>query len=241
MNQESGDFTASGNVSSTRVADSKPGTGGGMLARGEPLQAKAASMVSTRGNRHIVYDGKAVLWQTGNRLEATRITIDRDAKALDAQGAVVSQFLDKKTNPKTGRAPVTVVRASTLRYEEDGKVAHYRGPVRLIRDAMDVKSRELRAWMSDDETGDSSLDRTFADGAVEIFQAEPGRTRRGTSEHAEYYIGDEKVILNGGIAQMVDSRQGTTRGKQLTYWTNNDTLQVEGALTQPVVSRIQRK
>ena len=88
---------------------------------------------------------------------------------------------------------------------------------------------------------ESSLDRAFADGAVEIFEASPGRTRRGTAEHSEYYVAGEKLILSGGIAQMIDSKDGTTRGKQLTYFAGNDTLQVEGAITQPVVSRIRRK
>ena len=127
-------------------------------------------------------------------------------------------------------------------------MAQYEGPVRLIRDLLDVKSRQLRAWLTpesdnkegDNKDGDGTLHHAFADGAVEIFQAQDGRTRRGTGEHAEFWIAEDKVILNGGVAQMVDSLKGSTRGRQLTFSSRNDTLQVEGAPAQPAASRIRR-
>lgn len=245
MNQESGDFTADGKVSSTRLPDKKPGAAPGkpnaMLAQDEPMQATADRMISTEGNKRVVYEGNATLWQTANRLQGKRAVIDRDAKTLVAEGGVVTQFLDKKPNPRTKHVVNTVVRAEKMEYRDAERVAYYTGGARMIRDDMDVKSRELRAWLVEDANGDSTLDRAFADGSVEIFQASPERTRRGSSEHAEYYVAGEKLILNGGIAQMVDSVDGITRGKQLTYYAGNDTLQVEGAITQPVVSRIRRK
>jgi lipopolysaccharide export system protein LptA len=122
-------------------------------------------------------------------------------------------------------------------------VAVYKGPVRLIREEMDVKSRDLTAWLNESkkEANESTLNHAFADGDVEIFQTAGDRTRRSHSEHAEFYVAEDKVILNGeGIAQVVDSVKGTTRGKQLTYYSRNDTIQVEGATTQPAVSRIRR-
>ena len=52
MNQMSGDFTAEGNVSSTRLPDkTKDDTGGGgMLSEDEPLHARAKKMVSEDNN-----------------------------------------------------------------------------------------------------------------------------------------------------------------------------------------------
>jgi lipopolysaccharide export system protein LptA len=244
MHQETGDFTAEGKVSSTRLPDKKPDAAAkpnAMLAQDEPMQATADRMTSTERNQRVVYEGNATLWQTANRLQARRAVIDRTAKTLVAEGGVVSQFLDKKPNPRTKHVVNTVVRAEKLEYRDAERLAHYTGGARMIRDDLDVKSRELRAWLVEDAKGDSTLDRAFADGAVEIFQASPDRTRRGSSEHAEYYTAGEKLILNGGIAQMIDSVDGTTRGKQLTYFAGNDTLLVEGAITQPVVSRIRRK
>ncbi|MBK5293795.1 MAG: LPS export ABC transporter periplasmic protein LptC [Acidobacteriia bacterium] len=247
MNQASGDFTAVGKVESSRLPE-KQSSSGGMLAQDEPMQAKAARMVSTGGNQHIVYEGDAVLWQTTNRLQADRVVIQRKDQKLLASGKVVSQFLDnKKTRKKdeTAEPVLTLVRSDTLDYDDRQKMAWYKGHVRLLRGGMDVKSKELRAFLeeekNDKEQAGSSLNRAFADGDVEIFQAAPGRTRRGSSEHAEYYVADEKVILKGGNPQMVDSVKGTTRGRELTYWANSDSLQVDGAPAQPVVSKIRRK
>jgi lipopolysaccharide transport protein LptA len=202
-------------------------------------------MSSTNQNRRILYEGKAVLWQAGNRLQAHRVVIDRASQNLQAEGNVVSQFLDQRpSNKKTGRNEMayTTIRAGSLDYNDKEKLAWYRGGVRLVRDAMDVKSRELRAWLKADAAdGDSKLDRAFADGAVEIFQADGGRTRKGTSEHAEYYVSESKVILTGGEPTLVDSQKGNTRGKKLTYWANDDSLQVEGEAGKPAVSNIRRK
>ena len=248
MHQDTGDFVAEGKVSSTRLPDSKPGAAASapkpnaMLAQDEPMQATADHMTSSDGNKRVVYEGNAMLWQTANRLQARRVTIDRTAKTLSAEGGVVSQFLDKKPNARTGRTANTVVRSEKLEYRDADRLAHYTGGARMIRDDLDVKGQQIHAWLTaEDAKGGSSLDRAFVDGAADIFQASPARTRRGNSEHAEYYVAEEKLILNGGIAQMTDSVDGVTRGKQLTYFAGNDTLQIEGAIAQPAVSRIRRK
>jgi lipopolysaccharide export system protein LptA len=67
------------------------------------------------------------------------------------------------------------------------------------------------------------------------------RTRTSTSEHAEYYAGDEKVVLNGGDPQLVDTVKGHTRGKELTWFSNDDRLIVDGAAGDPVKSTIRKK
>jgi lipopolysaccharide export system protein LptA len=76
---------------------------------------------------------------------------------------------------------------------------------------------------------------------VKIVDTTAARTRTGTSEHAEYYVADAKVILNGGEPTLVDSVKGTTRGRQLTYFSESDKLIVEGGDDQPVKSRILKK
>lgn len=249
LDQKTGSYTATGNVASTRLPDSKEQTksapGTTMLARDQPMQAKAARMISEDGNKRIVYEGSAVLWQAANRLQADRVEIDRNKRVLIANGSVVSQFLDNRPNPKSGKQGFTVVRSSGLVYREAERLAHYTGGSRMIREGMDVRSRELRAWLNEEKPGapqrDSSLDRAFADGDVEIDHVQPDRTRRGLSEHAEYHVSEEKVILNGGNPQLHDSVKGISRGKQITYFTGKEALQVQGAQTQPVVTRIKRK
>ena len=253
MNQKTGDFTAEGHVSSTRMPD-KQGASSAMLSSEDPMQAKAARMVSTNKNLLIRYDGGAVAWQGANRVQADHIEIDRDEGVLKAHGHVISQFVDKpKDDSAAGSAPgaatippqapvFTLVKAGDLEYTEDDRVALYSGGVVLNRPGMTVKANRIRAFLNDaDSDEDSSLNHAIADGAVEIVQATPQRTRTGRSEHAEYYADVQKVILEKGAPEMVDSVKGSTRGMQLTYYANDDRLVVNGQEAKPASSIIYRR
>ena len=244
MRQTTGDLRADGNVTSTRLPEKKKqqAPAGAMLSSDEPLQAKAAHMTSSDDNLQIRYEGAALMWQGANRLQADRIDIDRKSGKLEAQGNVTSQLLDKAATAKQKRGSIfTIVKAPQMVYLDKERLAHYRGGVELTRETMVVNSRELRAFLTNEEKGGSSLDRAFADGSVKIVDTRPQRTRTGTSEHAEYYVGDAKVLLQGGQPQLVDSAKGTTKGREITYFSNTDKLLVEGAQNQPVESRILKK
>lgn len=259
MNQKTSDVVAEGNVSSMRMPDRK-GSSSAMLDKDQPMQGKANKMTTADSNLQIHYEGNAVVWQGPNRIQADRIDIDRDNEALKAAGHVISTFVDRQKPPKeskndtkkdadkkeasakpaTPAAPVfTVVRAPELTYTDEDRMAYYKGGVILNKPGMNVKSRELKAFLNESDA-DNSVDKAFADGAVEIVQTTPKRTRTGTGEHAEYYVKEEKVILEGGQPLMVDSLKGNTRGKQLTYFANSDKLLVNGVESQRATSTILR-
>jgi lipopolysaccharide export system protein LptA len=110
----------------------------------------------------------------------------------------------------------------------------------MTRTATEVKAAELRAQLAAGDSG-SRLEKALADGRVEILHSAPGRNRRATGEHAEYYPGEEKILLYGGSPLLVDSQRGSTKGNQLTWFANNDRLLVDGREDQPAMSRILRK
>jgi lipopolysaccharide export system protein LptA len=101
-----------------------------------------------------------------------------------------------------------------------------------------VKSKELRAYLTNGS--DSSLDKAYADGAVEIVQAAPARTKTGLGDHGEYYAADQKVVLRGAPAKMTDSISGVSQGRELTYFANDDRLLGNGVTEDPVKTRINR-
>ncbi|MGH9646803.1 MAG: LPS export ABC transporter periplasmic protein LptC [Bryobacteraceae bacterium] len=256
MNQKSGDYTADGHVSSTRQPDRK-GASSAMLSNDEVMQAVADKMISTGENKHIRYEGHARAWQGANRVDADRIEIDRDRRVMEAHGKVISQFADKSpdksqekkqekgSRSKAPAAPIfTVVRATDLVYTEETRLAVYQGGVVLTRPSLTVNSHELKAFLKPADS-DSSLDKAFADGAVKIVSVlntvKPARTRTGTSEHAEYYADDQKVILQKGQPLLVDSVKGNAAGEQLTWWANNDRLLVEGEANKPAQGTIRKK
>jgi lipopolysaccharide export system protein LptA len=235
---------------------------GSLLSTNQPLQAKAHRMVSSENNQKIQYDGGAVLWQGANRLEADRVDIDRKEKVLVAQGRVVSQIADQdnkapqlspdakaavpakpaapSAKASTGAPVFTTIKSPSLVYTDKDRLAFYKGGVLLNRPDMEVKSQELRAYLRNEES-ESGLEKMFADGKVQIDRSGKGRTRQGSSEHAEYYVDDEKVLLTGGQPQFTDNLKGTTRGRQITYYSGEDKLVVDGAEQEPAKSRILRK
>jgi lipopolysaccharide export system protein LptA len=268
MNQANGDMDASGHVVSTHEPDRNAKAGTSMLDDTEAMQATADKMITRENNTRVHYEGHAVMWQGANRISANTIDIDRDEQTLHAVGNVVSELVDNSPDDKsqtqtaqskppqpannagamaskTDTAPVfTVVHAPEMFYRDDKRVALYKGGVKLVRDTMTVKSKELRALLtpkSEKENDESSLDHAVADGNVVIVAVKPGRTRTGTSEHCEYYTKDDKVILNGGAPQMVDSYKGITKGRQLTYYSDDDRLVVEGQKDQLAYTQMKKK
>ncbi len=260
MNQMTGDFTAEGHVTSTRLPDKKKDDsgGGGMLSEDEPLHARANKMISKDNNLDIRYEGDAVLWQGADRLEAETVEIDRNDNLLKAHGHVLSQLLDKTNDedtakdgkPKPDPTPkgatkaslrvFTIVRAPDLNYNDDTRLAHYSGGATLERPNMTVKGQDILAFLRND-SDDSSLDHATADGHVEVHETALDRTRDAASEHAEYYVDEDKVILEGGQPRFIDSMHGTTRGKKLTWYSSDDRLVVDGVAQQPVKSVLHRK
>ena len=252
LDQNSGDMTAEGRVSSTRLPDKsekkKKATNSSMLEPDEAVQARADRMTVRDSNTQIVYDGNAIMWQGSNRIQARNIHVDREEERLTAKGSVVSTFLDKpkedKDKKKTGKKPAqavfTVVRAPEMIYTDEDKLSYYKGGVELVRPNMKVTSRELRAFLKKDDNS-TSLEKAYADGDAVIVQNGPNRTRRGTGEHAIYEVSEEKVTLEGGSPQFVDSLKGTTRGQKLTWFSNDDRLLVDGVPAKPAVSVIRRK
>jgi hypothetical protein len=90
-----------------------------------------------------------------------------------------------------------------------------------------------------------ALDKAFADGTVKIVSVDTAknarRTRTGLSEHAEYTLTDQKLLLEGGQPQLLDSEKGKTTGKQLTWFANNDRLLVDGEEQKPAVSTLRKR
>jgi len=127
-----------------------------------------------------------------------------------------------------------------LVYTDEDRVAHYSGGVLLNRGGLQMKANDLRSWLAE-EGADNRLQKAFGDGAVQIVQSGPIRTRTGTSEHAEYYTDDDKIVLRGGDPTMNDSLRGNTRGAELTYYSDDDRLLVTGSDGKPAISHIRRK
>jgi lipopolysaccharide export system protein LptA len=224
-----------------------------MLSGDRPLQAQARKMDSRNHNRSMHYEGDVTMWQGANRIQGDTIDVDREKKTLVADGHVVTNLWeepkDDPKNPSGKKKPaadpvLTVVHAPHLVYTEENRLAVYTGGVLLNRPGLDVKSKEIRAFLADSGS-DSRLEKAFADGAVQITQTSREGTRIGTSEHAEYYTADQRVFLRDGRPKLVEhainGKDKETEGNDLTYFANDGRLLSNGSRTQPGQSQIKRK
>lgn len=248
LEQLTGQMAATGNVTSTRLPDKKANQkqSDTLLSNKEPMQARAARMVTFDDSQRIRYEGDAVVWQGASRVAGDSVLIDRTAQRLEAAGRVFTQFPDRKGESASAatRNVMTTVKADRFVYDGKTKVADYAGRVHMERPTLTVDSRRLRAWFVEsprkDGTTQSELDRMFADGAVTFLDRNRQRTRTGSSEHAEYYPREEKTILTGGNPVVNDSVRGITRGDVITWISREDRLIVDNTGSGPSVSRIKR-
>ena len=240
LDQRTGDFTAEGNVNSSRMPDKSQKQGSQMLSGDQPLQAQARRMTSANRNRAIHYEGNVVMWQGANRITAETIDVDREKRSLIADRNVVSNLWEEnKSDPKKPQT-LTVVHAPHLVYTDDNRLANYTGGVHLVRPNMDIVSKELRAFLAE-EGSDSRLEKAFADGAVRIVAVAPDRTRTFTGEHSEYYTEEQKVTMTGGRPHFSDTLGNSNTAEKLTYFANDGRLLSDGPSNQPSESRLFRK
>jgi lipopolysaccharide export system protein LptA len=186
LHQQSGDMDATGNVASTHEPDQqKEGqTEGSLLDEHRPLQARADNMKTQDHNLKVTYEGRAVLWQGANRLQADLVDIDRAAHTIHATGHVISQSADRQppdqsdtaaengqvrlknvsaaaaNPPQSQPKPIiyTLVHAPKMVYRDDTRVAHYTGGVTLVHDKTTVESKELRAFLTKDGSNKAAGD-----------------------------------------------------------------------------------
>jgi lipopolysaccharide export system protein LptA len=254
LDERTGDFTAEGSVKSSRLPDKDQKKNSEMLSGDEPLQAMARKMDSRDRNRTIHYEGAVTMWQGANRIQAETVDLDRQKRTLVADKNVVTNLWEepkedeKKKAAKSPAAPapavLTVVRAAHLVYTEENRLAVYTGGVLLNRPGLQVKGKELRAFLAESGS-DSRLEKAFADGAVEILQSSKDADRNGTGDHGEFYTEDQKIVLRAPKAKMVltpknGARPSSSEGTELTYLVNDDRLLVTGAPSEPANNRIVR-
>jgi lipopolysaccharide export system protein LptA len=252
IDEKSGNFNATGHVSTSRLPEKdKDESSADLLSGDQPIQGRAAHMTSADKNKVVHYDGDVILWQGSDRIQASVVDIDRNKHVLIADGKVTTQLIDKakKDQPPPDSLPFTVVKSAHMVYADQTRIADYTGGALMNRPGLRAKGTEIRAFLSekkdDDEGSDddsnSRLDKALLDGDVEIVDSSPKRKRTGTGNHAEYYTQDERIILHGNLALLVDSLKGTSTGAELTYKTADEKLEVTKAPDKQVKSHLKRK
>ena len=245
--KSSGEIRADGGVQSSDFA--VKGTSPQLAAM--PANISADMLRANSKTGRALYVGHARLWQGDSVLEADSIELLRDAKTLNASGnvrAVFPQSPGPEATPARAltvqqRAPNKVklwhITAGTLTYNEAENRAHLGKNVVAQSAEQEIRAPQMDLYFTRSEksatapsgaatlatapTGAQQISRAVATGGVMVVQG----TRRATAERGEYSAVDGKFVMSGGNPTIFDASEGTTSGRQLTFFLADDTIIVD--------------
>jgi len=239
--QTTGEIRAEGGVRST---DFSPKGSGAQLAA-VPANISAESMQANSKTGRALYTGHARLWQGDSVMEADSIELLREARVMNAIGHVRAVFpqaagqsqaqtVAVQAGPKKPR--LWHVKSGTLTYRDAESRAHLEKNVAAqsaeqIMHAAAVDLYFTRAGKLNSNAANFSAPANPAPGAQQVSRAvgtgdvivEQG-TRKATAERGEYSATDGKFVMSGGNPTIYDAVEGTTTGRELTFFLADDTI-----------------
>jgi len=245
--QSSGEIRADGGVRSTDFRSK----GNSPQLAAVPANISADTLRANSNTGRGLYTRHARLWQGNSVMEADSIEILRETKVMNASGNVHAVFPQSPgqspaqalavRQPASRKPKLWHITAETLSYSEIENRAHLeknvvaksaeqeiRAPVMDLYFAKSDKDPPLAAGVpssatTNAQTGAQQISRAVATGSVIVEQG----TRRATAERGEYSAADGKFVMSGGNPTIFDASEGTTTGRQLTFFLADDTIIVD--------------
>jgi lipopolysaccharide export system protein LptA len=220
--QATGDVEAEGGVRSTEFS----GQSGTMHLSSLPASITADHLQGNSKTGRALYAGRARLWQGPSVLEADSIELLRGTRVMNAVGNVRGVFQQAVTVPAPNKKPgLWHVSSGTLTYWDADSRAHLEKNVVVQSEDQRMRGPVLDLFFTrgDGNGGASQISRAVGTGGVIVEQGD----RRGTAEKGVYTAADQKFVLSGGKPTLFDPEQGTTSGRELTFFLADDTIMVD--------------
>jgi lipopolysaccharide export system protein LptA len=217
-----------------------------------PANISAEAMNGNSKTGRVIYTGHARLWQGDSVMEADSIELLRPERRLNATGNVRAVFPQAPASAKpaaalrTSKQPILWhARAANMSYWDQEDRARLEQGVTIESELQRMKSDILELYFTRDAMratkgkngggtqgtsavipealGAQQISRAVATGGVTVQQGE----RRATAEQGEYIAADGKFVMSGGKPTIFDSTEGTTTGRQLTFFLADATIVVD--------------
>ena len=212
----------------------------------QPAHISAEKMTASRQANRAVYTGHARLWQGDAVIQAESIELRQTERVLLASGNVNARLPQVEGQPGgqgAGRATpvaassggaatatgtskdgpvVWAVRAARMTYRSADAVAELNQNV-IAESRLGKLAAPHMDLILSETNGVQQLSKTVSTGGVTVWQ----QARKGTSERAEYTAADGRFVLSGGNPTLFDADQGTTTGRELTFFLADDTILVD--------------
>jgi LPS export ABC transporter protein LptC len=245
FNQITGDIRAEGGVRSTDFS----AKGSAIQLAPVPVNLSSDSMQANSKAGKAVYAGHARMWQGDSVMEANSIELLRETKVLNAVGNVRAVFPQTPgpqpaqtmtVQANTKKPNLWHVTAGTLNYRDAESRAHLeknvvaqstdqimRAPVVDLYFTRSVPANSSATSGSppgiNPTTGAQQISRAIGTGGVVVEEGD----RKAAAERGEYIAADGKFVMSGGNPTIYDASEGTTTGRQLTFFLADDTIIVD--------------
>jgi LPS export ABC transporter protein LptC len=244
FNQITGDIRAEGGVRSTDFS----ARASAIQLAPVPVNITSDSMLANSKAGRALYTGHARMWQGDSVMEANSIELLRESKVLNAVGNVRAVFPQTPGQPGTQtmtvQAPVKKpnlwhVTAGTLNYRDAESRARLeknvvaqsadqtmRAPVvdlYFTRSAAANPTAISGPAGANPTAGAQQISRAVGTGGVVVEEGD----RKATAERGEYIAADGEFVMTGGNPTIYDASEGTTTGRQLTFFLADDTIIVD--------------
>jgi lipopolysaccharide export system protein LptA len=247
-----GEAVAEGDVKTT-YSQLKQQPGGALLAASAPVHVTAASMTATESGGVAVYRGTAQfpsqsgggqglvrLWQGANAIQAPviefrskeRTVLAKSGGVQEPGGPGVSTILVQQD--RAGKATPVRISARSLSYVDSERRIRFEGNVEIHAEDSVVEAAQVDAYLQRNRQtaggspsatgGPSEIERVVASEGVLVQQGE----RRATGDSLVYTAENKKFVMKGQPASIFDAERGKITADSLTFYSRNDTVQVEG-------------
>jgi lipopolysaccharide export system protein LptA len=226
--QATGDVEAKGGVRSTVFSGQ---TGTLNLSSSLPANITADHLQGNSQAGRALYTGHARLWQGPSVLEADSIELLRGTRVMNVVGNVRGVFQPETAAPTAGgpaarqQPALWHVSSGTLTYWDAENRAHLEKNVVVQSEDQRMRGPVLDLVFTHGAAngGASQISRAVGIGGVIVEQG----ARRGAAEQGVYTATDQKFVLSGGKPTLFDPEQGTTSGRELTFFLADDTIIVD--------------
>jgi len=134
--------------------------------------------------------------------------------------------------PGPGEPVIWAVRAARLLYRSADSVAGLDEGVRAESRLGRISAPHMDLFLAE-TNGVRQLSKAVSTGGVTVWQG----VRRGTAERSDYNAADGSFLLKGGDPTLFDADQGTTKGRELTFFLADDRILVGSGDGTRTVSR----
>jgi LPS export ABC transporter protein LptC len=242
--QATGEMRGEGGVRSSDLS----GRGGSLHLAQVPANVSADQLRGNIKTGRALYIGHARLWQGDSVLEADSIELLKNERMMNAVGNVKAVFPQAPANSSAAAGVGPRSKQPVLWHAQSAKMTYWdqENRARLEQNVM-VQSPDEKinsdlldlfftraSGAAGNEGGQTpsasggglaakQISRAEATGGVTVQQGE----RRATADRGLYTASDGKFVMSGGTPTIFDASEGTTTGRQLTFFLADATIIVD--------------